>query len=112
MRVRYKIWLEEGEHIFGEGLFTLLREIDRQGSINKAAQNLHMSYRQAWGRIKKAEERLGFRLLVTRIGGEAGGGAELTAEGRKLLGNYHRFREQVDKAIQEAFISNFGEKQD
>lgn len=112
MRVRYKVWLEEGEHIFGEGLFALLREIDRRGSINKAAQNLQMSYRQAWGRIKKAEERLGFRLLVTRIGGEAGGGAELTTEGRKLLRNYQQFREQVDKAIQEAFISNFGGKQD
>ncbi|MGB9660431.1 MAG: winged helix-turn-helix domain-containing protein [Moorellaceae bacterium] len=109
MRVRYKLWLEKGEHIFGEGLFALLREIEQQGSINKAAQNLHMSYRQAWGRIKKAEERLGFRLLLTRIGGEAGGGAELTSEGRKLLGNYQRFREEVERSIQEAFRKNFGE---
>ncbi|MGI9952567.1 LysR family transcriptional regulator [Moorellaceae bacterium AZ2] len=106
--MRYKIWLEEGEHIFGEGLFALLREIERRGSINQAAQQLHMSYRQAWGRIKKAEERLGFRLLVTRIGGEAGGGAELTPEGRRLVENYHRFREEADQAIRDAFERNFG----
>jgi len=108
LQVRYKIWLEEGEHIFGEGLFSLLREIDRRGSINQAAQEMHMSYRQAWGRIKKAEERLGFRLLTTRIGGEAGGGAELTREGRRLVENFHRFREEVDRAIREAFARNFG----
>lgn len=50
MQVRYKLWLEEGEHVFGEGLFELLQEIDRLGSINQAARSLKMSYRQAWVR--------------------------------------------------------------
>lgn len=107
--MRYKVWLEEGEHVFGEGLFTLLREIEQEGAINRAAKNLSMSYRQAWGRIKKAEKRLGFKLLLTRTGGEAGGGAELTPQGKRLLESYNRFRQQVEEAIQDAFRKNFGE---
>ncbi|MDN5346495.1 MAG: molybdate transport system regulatory protein [Clostridia bacterium] len=108
MQVRYKVWLEEGEHVFGDGLFSLLREIDRLGSINRAAQSLHMSYRQAWGRVKKAEERLGIDLLVTRTGGEDGGGAELTKEGRELMEKYNLFRREVDKAIKACYQAYFG----
>lgn len=109
MRVRYKIWLEEGEHLFGEGLFTLLKEIEREGAINRAAKKLSMSYRQAWGRIKTAEKRLGFKLLLTRTGGEAGGGAELTPRGKRLLKSYECFRQQVEQAIQDLFEKNFEE---
>jgi len=109
LHVCYKVWLEEGEHVFGEGLFALLREIEQEGSINRAARNLRMSYRQAWGRIKKAEKRLGFKLLLTRTGGQAGGGAELTPQGKKLLESYTRFRQQVKEAIEEAFRKNFSE---
>lgn len=107
LQVRYKVWLEKGEHVFGDGLFALLREIDRLGSINRAAQSLRMSYRQAWGRLRKAEERLGVDLLITRTGGEAGGGAELTPEGRRLVQKYHLFRQEVDRAIKASFQAYF-----
>ncbi|GEA14540.1 MAG: molybdate transport system regulatory protein [Moorella sp. (in: firmicutes)] len=108
MRVRYKFWLEDGEHIFGEGLFELLQEIDRRGSINQAARSLNMSYRQAWGQVKKAEGRLGERLLSTRVGGETGGGAELTPAGRWFLQRYKQFRRDAGEAIEAAFQRHFG----
>lgn len=107
MQVRYKLWLEEGEHVFGEGLFELLQEIDRLGSINQAARSLKMSYRQAWGQVKKAEERLGLRLLFTRIGGETGGGAELTPEGRSLVQRFRQFKDDASGAIETAFRRYF-----
>ncbi|BCV20013.1 winged helix-turn-helix domain-containing protein [Moorella sp. Hama-1] len=103
MQVRYKLWLEEDEHVFGEGLFELLQEVDRLGSINQAARSLKMSYRQAWGQVKKAEERLGQRLLITRVGGETGGGAELTPVGRRLVQRYQQFKREAAAAIEEAF---------
>jgi molybdate transport system regulatory protein len=107
MRVRYKFWLEDEEHIFGEGLFELLQEIDRRGSINQAARCLNMSYRQAWGQLKKAEARLGERLLVTRVGGETGGGAELTPAGKWFLQRYRQFRGEAGEAIEAAFKRYF-----
>ena len=108
MRVRYKLWLEEGEHIFGEGLFELLQEVDRLGSINQAARSLKMSYRQAWGQIKKAEERLGQPLLITRVGGETGGGAELTPAGRQMVQRYQQFKREAAAAIEATFQRYFG----
>ncbi|MDN5343961.1 MAG: molybdate transport system regulatory protein [Clostridia bacterium] len=108
MQVRYKLWLEEGEHVFGEGLFELLQEIEQRGSINQAARSLNMSYRQAWGQVKKAELRLGQRLLATRVGGEAGGGAELTPAGRWFLQRFKEFKHAAGEAIEAAFRQYFG----
>ncbi|MBE3571399.1 MAG: LysR family transcriptional regulator [Moorella humiferrea] len=108
MRVRYKLWLEDDEHVFGEGLFELLQEIERRGSINQAARKLKMSYRQAWGQVKKAEGRLGEKLIYTRVGGETGGGAELTPAGKWFLQRFRQFKYEAGEAIEAAFQRYFG----
>ncbi len=107
MRVKYKIWLEDGDRIFSDGLALLLKTIDDEGSINRAAQQLNMSYRQAWGHVKKAEQRLGFALLDKKVGGEAGGGAELTDSARGFMQKYLQFRSEVHDAITQIFKRNF-----
>ena len=44
IELRSKIWLEiDGETVFGSGRRALLEEIDRRGSINKAAKAIHIS---------------------------------------------------------------------
>lgn len=109
MELRYKVWLEkDGKAVFGDGLEELLEAVDREGSINRASASLHMSYREAWGRIKEAEDRLGTSLLHKHAGGEDGGGAELTAAARDLLTRYRRFRRDVDEAMKQVFRANFG----
>lgn len=109
-KVRYKIWLVEGgTFVFGDGLATLLQTINELGSINRAAATLRMSYREAWGRIKKAETGLGVRLLDRHTGGEMGGGAQLTGEGIDLLNRYRVFRNEVDESIRKIFAKNFEE---
>lgn len=107
MRARYKLWLEDDEHVFGEGLFELLQEIERMGSINQAARKLKMSYRQAWGQVKKAEGRLGEKLIYTRVGGETGGGAELTPAGKWFLQRFRQFKNEAAEAIEAAFRRYF-----
>jgi molybdate transport system regulatory protein len=95
-----KFWLEKkGELVFGEGLYTLLVYIDKYGSINQAAIKSKMSYRQAWGKIKKAEERLGFKLLDKTIGGETGGGAQLTADARKIMRKYEELEKELNHVL-------------
>lgn len=67
----------------------LLRAVDREGSLNAAAQTLGRSYSRAHKRLTTLEETLG--PLVTRErGGADGGGSELTEEGRELLTRFAR----------------------
>lgn len=99
---RVRVFLELGD-LPGDRICLLLETIDRVGSINRAAGDLGLSYRHAWGLIKKAEERLGAPLLQKRVGGTEGGGAELTDAARALLERYRRFRREVEGRLDSLF---------
>jgi len=98
-KMRVKIWLEEEDKmVFGPGCALLLREIERSGSLAGAVKNLKMSYRAAWGHIKKVEDTLGLDLVV-KTGGNKGG-YSLSDQGRVLLDAYEAWYAAVeDKAI-------------
>jgi tungstate transport system substrate-binding protein len=94
----FKMLLElEGEkRISGNDLFGLLENILRYGSISRAASELGVSYRYAWGLIGAAEKALGLELINRQVGGYAGGGASLSREGSELLDEYRAFKQEVD----------------
>lgn len=74
--VRSQVWLEvDGRRVFSVGRMQLLEAIQSEGSIQKAAESLGMSYRAAWGKLKVTEEAMGISLLDRSIGGSKGGGA-------------------------------------
>jgi len=106
-KVRYKIWLEDDAPIFGDGLYELLQRVEQFGSISRASQVMKMSYREAWGRIHEAENRLRTKLLYKHAGGEMGGGAELTPAAKELMARYRKFREGVDRSIARLFNESF-----
>lgn len=93
MKVRLKIWIEseEGEQIIGDGRLTILRAIERTGSMSAAARELKMSYRALWGKVRTLEKNLGVSMVQGNAGGAAHGGAELTEEARKIVDAYERF---------------------
>jgi len=99
MKLRYKIWLGEKGKVFGDGPLDILRRVERSGSLRQAAEEINMSYSQAWHLIKDLEKRLGFNLLKRKVGGEGGGGSELTEEAKVLMDKYERFRCRVDEAL-------------
>lgn len=100
MQVCLRVWLEEnGEQLVGEGLCALLEAIAVTGSINQAARQLGMSYRQAWERLHKAEIRLKTTLVIRRIGGEGGGGASLAPQGEDLLRRYQAFYTEAQEEV-------------
>jgi molybdate transport repressor ModE-like protein len=71
-----KIWLETDDgYVFGPGVYNLLVAIQEKGTLKEASQQLDMSYRYAWGLIKKAEEKLGASLIKAKKGGRQGGGS-------------------------------------
>jgi molybdate transport system regulatory protein len=87
-----KIWIEyRGKPILGKGGAEILREIETQQSLSKAAEKLGMSYRYVWNYIQKIHRVLGERVVETHKGGKSGGGgARLTETGKSLLDEYTR----------------------
>ncbi|WP_366924679.1 substrate-binding domain-containing protein [Metallumcola ferriviriculae] len=72
----------------GEIFFGLLKATKRYGSLSRAAEEVGVSYRYAWGLIKKAEKQLSLQLLITKSGGSSGGGAELTADAEEMMADF------------------------
>jgi len=109
--LRYKLWLSavSGEGIVGESTHLLLRKIEEMGSLKAAAEFLGISYRKAWGDIKKSEELLGYDLTVKRRGGIGGGQSDLTTRAKKLLEAYDALHKKMDTAIEDAY-AEFKEK--
>lgn len=94
--VRTKVWIETaGSRVFGSGLARLLENIERFGSLRRAADEAGMSYRYAWNLIGAAEDDLRTRLIIRRTGGSGGGGSALSAEGRRLLGIFRALSREV-----------------
>lgn len=102
---KVKIWIstESGGGAFGGGKYRLLKAIGEQGSLAAAAESLNISYRKAWGDLKKAEENLGFALIVKTRGGTGGGQTLLTAEGIRLIHAYSNFIDDVNRLTTEAY---------
>lgn len=70
---------------------TLLRAVDEQGSLNRAAASLGRSYSRVHGRLTELESAFG-PLVERRRGGSSGGGSELTEAARGLLAQFDRLR--------------------
>ncbi len=105
--VRLNLWLEnEGGMLFGHGRALLLRKIEEHGSLRRAAEDLKMSYRAAWGKLKKSEEVLGFP-LVEKLGGNKSG-FRLTGPGKTLMDNYFLWYESVERQAWEMAGELFG----
>ncbi|MHC4624468.1 MAG: winged helix-turn-helix domain-containing protein [Planctomycetota bacterium] len=105
LKARFKLWLNCGdvEGAFGDGKWRLLKSIEAEGSLRAASDTLKISYRKAWGDLKKAEEGLGVALVEKKRGGAQGGRTGLTAAGREWVGAYRRFRAEIEEAAQKAY---------
>jgi molybdate transport system regulatory protein len=109
MKVRYKLWFEDGQgtQVLGEGLVRILELIEARGSIVGAAKDLKMSYRACWGKVKEMERRFEKPLIEPHVGGGKNRGTVLTDEARKLLRQYRLFHKDVSKAVEDLFQRHF-----
>ncbi|MEE9116071.1 MAG: NUDIX domain-containing protein [Thermoplasmata archaeon] len=91
-----KNWLEkDGKVIIGEGRATLLKYILEFESLTKAAEEMGMSYRHAWGIVQEINEVLGKEIIHSERGGVDGGKTQLTDEGKKLLEDFEKMNGTV-----------------
>ena len=108
LKLRYKLWIEKnGEKTFGDGPLDILHRVEKTGSLRQAAEEINMSYSQAWNLMKDLEKRLGFNLLKRKVGGERGGGSEITEEARKLMTKFKLFREEADQSLNSLYKKIF-----
>jgi molybdate transport system regulatory protein len=108
LRARFKFWLssKDVEGVFGDGKWRLLEAIEVKGSLSAASRCLNISYRKAWGDLKKAEKYLHTTLLEKKRGGSLGGGAVLTAEGKKWVKAYRLFHQDIEIAVERAYTKH------
>lgn len=100
--IHVKIWLEHADSILlGVGRAQLLQRVHTMGSLKKAAESMNMSYRAAWGRIKRTETALGIALVEAT--GTRRGGYSLTPAALQLVEAFLQWHSKVqDFALAEA----------
>ena len=86
------------EIAFGPGKADLLELIAETGSIGKAASRMKMSYMRAWTLVQTMNHCFKQPLVLATHGGEGGGGAELTATGKKILALYRQLETKASVA--------------
>ena len=108
MQPRLKLWLErDGRIVMSDYRLRLLQLVAETGSLADAAQQMDLSYRRAWGKVKELEHNLGIPLLRSTPGGTGGGHSEITPEGLDLLRRYAEFQRRAADAVQRAFEAAF-----
>jgi molybdate transport system regulatory protein len=111
MEIRAKFWIEnKGEVVLGGGKTALLGAVDRLGSIQAAADEFGMSYRHAWGAIKKIEKRAGFKIVDTKLGGKEGGGAQLTQQGKTFVDRVDSLLSDLNRMVEKRFKQKSGKR--
>lgn len=103
--LQYKVWLTAitGDGAVGETEYLLLKHIAKHHSLKAASDEIGISYRKAWGDLKKAEEILGYTLIDKKRGGKAGGTSVLTGKGIKLIEAYEALQKTFDEKVEEAY---------
>ncbi len=105
LKVKISIADDNNRGFFGIGIVWLLEEIEKTGSINKAAKNLHMSYSKAHRILKRAEEKFGKILLIKKKGGIERGGAQLTDFAKEFIKSYKEFQKSIKDFANKKFES-------
>lgn len=113
MKIKSKLWIEvDGKPVFGKGRMQMLEGIGRHGSISKAAKEINISYRKAWGYLDAMEKRLNITLVDRQAGGRDGGGTWLTDEAREFLRKFEKLEDGIRELIDQRFTEVFIKKED
>lgn len=105
MGVKVQFWLEkDGELILGRGRKELLLLLKELGSLRKAARQLGMSYRAAWGKIRETEKLIGWPLVESKEGARR---LSLTPKGAELLRRFQLFEEEATLEVERIFRKHF-----
>jgi molybdate transport system regulatory protein len=83
----------------GPGKIRLLECIEQTGSISGAGREMEMSYRRAWLLVEEINSMFKKPAVTTKLGGNSGGGAAVTAFGRSLIRHYRAMEAEAEAAL-------------
>lgn len=111
--LQLKTWLvKDGKFIISDGRARLLRRIAETRSISKAAAEMGMSYRHAWGILHRISENAGGDIVSSSRGGRQGGESTLTPLGEEILREFENkvssLQSQLDNAWRKPSVTTDG----
>jgi molybdate transport system regulatory protein len=83
------------DRALGPGKIRLLELIAETGSISAAGRSMKMSYRRAWLLVDDLNHSFRKPVVVSRPGGPAGGGAQLTPWGTEVVRRYRAIEARI-----------------
>lgn len=99
-RIGIRCWIDiDDVRFFGPGRAELLERIDEEGSISRAAKKMGMSYKKAWDMVDQMNATSKNPFVISKKGGEKGGGAALTETGRQVVQRYRKLTDKLDAII-------------
>jgi molybdate transport system regulatory protein len=84
---------------FGPGKAELLEQIAETGSISAAARRMRMSYKRAWQLVDDMNRMFINPVIDTAAGGVRGGGADLTANGKRIAKSYRSLQQKAQLSV-------------
>jgi molybdate transport system regulatory protein len=91
--------LGKGAPAIGPGKAELIERIAETGSISAAARAMGMSYRRAWQLVEALNRDFRQAVVATAVGGTRGGGAQVTAFGRRVAAAFRAMEGKASAAI-------------
>ncbi len=107
IRPELSVSLSREKPFFDEKTAMLLALVDETRSVRSACQRMQISYSTGWNIIRALESQLHFPLLERSQGGASGGESRLTEKGKRLLGCYERFSEELRQQASALFEQYF-----
>ncbi|WP_010521672.1 winged helix-turn-helix domain-containing protein [Aquimarina agarivorans] len=111
-QIKSRIWLEGENGIFlGEGRIQLLKAIETEGSLSKAAKSLNMSYKKAWNLIDAINKASVKPLVIKSTGGAGGGGTCVTEYGKLKIVQFETLKKNCWEFMesQNKLFNNYNE---
>ncbi len=102
IEVSCKLFIKKDGAAFLDPLKTdLLREIQKYGSLSRAAKSLKISYQHAWNLIGEINRTAPEPLVFLQRGGANGGGAEISSYGKSILEEYGMIEKLIGRLIRQ-----------
>lgn len=108
--IKFKCWIEAaGEKYYGPGPNELIKRIQKEGSLSKAAGQMNMSYKKAWDLVQRLNNSSEEPWVILKKGGQHGGGAQVTPHAIKAVQEYEKLQQKIKELIgqQEDLIRSF-----
>ena len=107
--LRVKLQINTDEPVLGPGVAELLELVEETGSMKEACRRMGMSYSKGWKITGRAEQELGYPLILRSHGGRTGGSCSVTQEGLSLIRRYRALEEKVKEYASGIFKDIFEE---